>query len=238
MNKRIFLVALGIQAMALTESFADEPISEVKVTAQRDPQWAAYSKAYRVLKDIDGFTGEHDLARVYFWLQPKTPGVDMQNLRLRLLGERTNLELPVDRLGRTLVPIDEIAAREGAEFVINRPAGTFNFANVVEIKPLADGFYSVDYLKTACEQARQVFVFGNRWRLASWRARGMKCAGVKFQSVKDPSAAPELYFLDDSGGERLLPTKNAVSYIVFADWPQSGKVRAVDPALSITIGIQ
>lgn len=218
--------------------FAYQGIGKVTVSAQRDPQWSSYSKAYKALKEIEGFDAPHELAQIYFWLQPKTDDVRMTNIRLRLLGPHIDLELPVDNLGRTLVPIDEVAAREDAEFLINRSAGSFKFSNVVEIKPTADGVYPLDYLKKGCEQARQVYVYGNRWRLASLSLRGKKCIGVRFQSTSVPSVAPVVQVVDEADKAQPLPSKASTAYILFSSWPDAVKVRAADPALSVTMMIQ
>jgi hypothetical protein len=227
-------------ALAPAPGFADEPISTVTVAAQRDPQWASYSYAYRTLRAVEGFDGPHDMVQIYYWLQPKAADVTRTGLRLRLLGPRTDIELPVDALGRALVPIDEAAARDGAEFLINRSAGSFKFANVIEIKPNDEGVYPVEYLQKACEQARQVYAYTKRWSPVGWRVRGMKCTGVKFQSTQEPANPPDVYFVDASGKEQLLPAASAPYQraIKFADWPAEGRVRAPDPALSLTIAME
>lgn len=237
MKKAAFFFAVVSMAIAPL-SFAYQDIDKVMVSAQRDPQWSSYSKAYKALKEIEGFDAPHELAQLYFWLQPKRDDVRMTDIRLRLLGPHTDLELPVDNLGRTLVPIDEVAAREDAEFLINRSAGSFKFSNVVGIKPTTDGLYPLDYLKKGCEQARQVFVYGNRWRLASLSLRGKTCIGVRFQSTSAPSVAPVVQVIDESGKAQVLPSKASTTYILFANWQDAVKVRAADPALSLTMIIR
>jgi hypothetical protein len=127
--------------------------------------------------------------------------------QLTLTGKTTQLNLPLDALGRTVFPLQKAAYDENAALVLNRKGMRFVLRPQVTIAPRADGQYDVADLRTACAQALG-FV---RYVDASQRAR--QCAGVRFVFPRKGSAESSGARLRHAdGGEQALPMTSGAAF--------------------------
>lgn len=92
----------------------------VTVTSTRDPVDKSYRK---MIRGMERFEREHALApqaTLRFHLLPRTPGVNMQGITLRALGDHIAIPIPVAPDNTFTLPRNEQALREDAAVIANR----------------------------------------------------------------------------------------------------------------------
>jgi hypothetical protein len=121
-------------------------------------------------------------------------------LQLLLSGKSTQLNLPLDPLGRTVFPLQKAAYDENAALSLNRKGSGFTLRQQVSIALRPDGVYDVAELRAACAQA---LAFA-RYVDASQRSR--QCAGVRFVFPKKAEGGARLR--RPYSAEQVLPLAN------------------------------
>lgn len=232
------LLALVLVPAALPAQEA-EP-AKVYVSTPRDSEWHSYRRAYKAARFFEPYLGTRPLIQAHMQIRPLRPDLSMDGLHLELTGASTKIGIPVDPLGRAVLPMLRQAYDEDAVLRLNRQKGHYTFSGRYSIRERADGVYTSAHLRAACEQLLDAQrASGYRWRLL-----GRKCAGVKFvYRLADP--APRIVYRDTAGAERPLPVAAGqpfenetmglyqVALYRFADWPREGTVLAQTPPLAL-----
>ena len=161
----------------------------------------SYRDAYRAMVVFDKYGGPKNLLVNQLQVLPRERGSLADGLLLSLTGRSTQLNLPLDPLGRTVFPLQKAAYDENASLSLNRKGIAFTLRPQVSIAPRADGVYDVAELRSACAQALDFA----RYVDASQRSR--QCAGVRFVFAKKAEAGARLRRPD--GTEQVLPVTNA-----------------------------
>lgn len=161
----------------------------------------SYRDAYRAMVVFDKYGGPKNLLVNQLQVLPRERGSLADGLLLSLTGRSTQLNLPLDPLGRTVFPLQKAAYDENASLSLNRKGIAFTLRPQVSIAPRADGVYDVAELRSACAQALDFA----RYVDASQRSR--QCAGVRFVFAKKAEAGARLRRPD--GTEQVLPVANA-----------------------------
>lgn len=217
------------------QEVAAEP-AKVFISTPRDSEWHSYRHAYTAARFFEAYTKTRPLIQAHMQIRPLKPDLSMDGLRIELTGSTTTAVIPVDALGRAVLPMLKQAYEEDAVLRLNRQKGHYAFSGRYSIRERADGIYPGADLRAACEQLLDAQrASGYRWRLL-----GKECVGVKFvYRLSDP--APRVVHRDAAGIERLLPAStglpfesgSVVPYQVvsyrFADWPIGGTVLAQTP---------
>jgi hypothetical protein len=203
---------------------------KVIVNGERDAEWGSYRHAYKAASHFGRYTRTRPLIQAQMQIRPSKPGASLDGLVLRLVGEKTDLTIPVDAMGRADVPMLTQAYTEDAVLRLNRSKDLYYFSGRYSIKERADGVYDAAELRAACEQLIDA------QRESGYRIRllGKKCVGVKFVYASgDAQALPfqvpgkalgslpvlEMHpFEDESMG------LYKVSLYRFTDWPQQGTI--------------
>jgi hypothetical protein len=120
-----------------------------------------------------------------------------EGLQLTLAGKSTQVNLPLDPLGRTVFPLQKAAYDENASLVVNGKGAGFILRPQVSIAVRPDGLYEMADLRTACAQALDFA----RYVDASQRAR--QCAAVRFVFLKRADGGARLRRPDSP--EQALP---------------------------------
>lgn len=160
-------------------------------------EWVSYRDAYRAMVQFEKYGGPKNLLQSQLQVQSRDHAGLGEGAQLTLTGKTTQLNLPLDALGRTVFPLQKAAYDENAALVLNRKGMPFVLRPQVTIAPRADGQYDAADLRTACAQALG-FV---RYVDASQRAR--QCAGVRFVFSKKETAGVRLRHAE--GSEQRLP---------------------------------
>jgi hypothetical protein len=162
----------------------------------RADDWVSYRDAYRAMVRFEKYGGPKNLLVNQLQVVPKTRGNLGEGAQLTLAGKATQLNLPLDPLGRTVFPLQKAAYDENAALTLNRRGVVFTVQPQVSIAPRPDGQYDAAELRTACGQALAY----QRWIDAS--QGGHACAGVRFVFAKKGEAGVRLRA---DGAERTLP---------------------------------
>jgi len=161
----------------------------------------SYRDAYRAMVVFDKYGGPKNLLVNQLQVLPRERGALAEGLLLSLTGRSTQLNLPLDPLGRTVFPLQKAAYDENASLSLNRKGIAFTLRPQVSIAARADGVYDVAELRSACAQALDFA----RYVDASQRSR--QCAGVRFVFAKKAEAGARLRRPD--GTEQVLPVTTA-----------------------------
>lgn len=163
----------------------------------RDGDAVSYRDAYRAMVLFEKYGGPKNLLVSQLQVQPKERGALAEGLQLLLSGKSTQVNLPLDPLGRTVFPLQKAAYDENASLSLNRRGGAFILRPQVSIAPRPDGVYEVADLRAACVQALGFA----RYVDASQRSR--QCAGVRFVFPKKVEGGARLRRPDSP--EQALP---------------------------------
>lgn len=187
----IFLLTSAPIALAQTADDNKRP---------QDAEWMSYRDAYRTMLWFEKYGKAKNLIQLQLQVLPKDTTSSIDNLRLHIVGKKTHLDLALDALGRTSLPLLKAAYDENAELVINQKAGQAGFRFRTSIVIRSDGIYELADLRAACEQtlAYQSYV-----DYAAYR--GKRCTGVRFAfAKKDSVAMVEFKYLNQSNSLPLI----------------------------------
>jgi hypothetical protein len=182
-----------------------------------DGEWLSYRDAYRAMVVFEKYGGPKHLIQNHFQIMPRDKAASTDGLRLSLIGKSTQLNLPLDPLGRAVFPLLKSAYDENAVLLLNRKLSQFVARPRVSVLVRPDGVYEAAELRAACDQAL------NFARYADASARSLRCAGVRFGFARK-AGTPTVRLRDggdgrDGGPGPALPVSEGT---VFADDPDDG----------------
>jgi hypothetical protein len=197
-----------------------------------DGDAVSYRDAYRTMVVFEKYGGPKNLLLSQLQVLPRERGATAEGLQLLLSGKSTQLNLPLDPLGRTVFPLQKAAYDENAALILNRKGGGFTLRQQVSIALRPDGVYDMAELRAACAQA---LAFA---RYVDASQRSHQCAGVRFVFPKKAEGGARLRRPDSQ--EQLLPLAAAeaddglptVTYR-FAPGAERGQVATFNAPLAI-----
>jgi hypothetical protein len=160
-------------------------------------EWVSYRDAYRAMVQFEKYGGPKNLLQSQLQVQLRDHAGLGEGTQLTLTGKTTQLNLPLDALGRTVFPLQKAAYDENAALVLNRKGMPFVLRPQVTIAPRADGQYDATDLRTAGAPAHRIL----RYVHATHRARPR--AGGPFVFANKEQAGARLRHAE--GGEQALP---------------------------------
>lgn len=171
-------------AILLSSALQANAQSGDEVVRPRDAEWMSYRDAYRSMLWFEKYGKPKNLIQYSLQVIPKDKTANTDNLRLHLLSKSIHVDLPLDALGRTPLPLLKAAYDENAEIVLNQKTGSANFRFRISLATRADGIYEVADLRHACEQALafQSYIEPNLMQ-------GKKCVGIRLGFSKRDSIA-------------------------------------------------
>ena len=181
-------------------------------TAQvRAGEWVSYRDAYRAMVLFEKYGKPKNLLQSHLQIMPREKGGTAEGLQLTLSGFSTQLNLPLDPLGRTVFPLLKTAYDENAALVLNRKVSQYAFRSRVSLLVRPDGVYEAPELRAACEQAL------NSERHLDASLRNKHCVGVRFVFAKK-GVEPGVR-LRNGGDQGSLPVLEGAA---FGDDPEDG----------------
>lgn len=171
-SMRPFLVAMLFLLQAAGARAADE-------VALQDGEWISYRDAYKQMIRFEKYGKPKHLIQSHYQVAPKDKGASLEGVRLTLAGSSTQLNLPLDVVGRAVFPFLKSAYDDNARLVLNRKPNQYVMQQRVSIVPRADGTYEVTDLRAACEQ---VLDYLRHVGKASMQEK--RCAGVRFSFAR------------------------------------------------------
>jgi hypothetical protein len=196
-----------------------------------DGDAVSYRDAYRAMVVFEKYGGPKNLLVSQLQVLPRERGALAEGLQLSLAGRSTQVNLPLDQLGRTVFPLQKAAYDENAALMLNRRGLGFSLRPQVSIALRPDGVYDVAELRAACVQALGFA----RYVDASQRSR--QCAGVRFVFPKKAEGGARLRRPDSP--EQALPLAVGepddfpVVVYRFAAGPERGQVATFNAPLAI-----
>ena len=184
---------LAAALIPLACAAADPP--RVTITAQRDAEWGSYRHAYKAAASFEYHLSTRPLIQAHMQIRPREPGTRLEGLKIQLASESMTLDIPVDGIGRSTLPMLKKAYDEDAVLRLNRQKGHYRFSGRYSIRERDDGVYSVAQLRQACEQV----LSAQRASGSMFRLIGKKCTGVRFIYPLADSAAVEFRSADGKG---------------------------------------
>ncbi|TWI61826.1 hypothetical protein IP91_04424 [Pseudoduganella lurida] len=199
--------------------------------------WISYRDAYRTMVAFAKYGAAKSFLQMHYQVAPNDPEQPLDGVRLTLSGRSTQLNLPLDVTGRTVLPLLKAAYDENAMLVLNRRVSAFTFGPRLSIVARVDGIYEGTDLRAACDQALQYM----RYVDASYQGR--HCAGVRFAFV--PASEAEVRIRDPLRDATLPPMEGAafegdanaafrVMLYRFAEWPERALVISQNVPVAIT----
>jgi hypothetical protein len=195
----------------LTLTFAHHALAQSagELVRSKDAEWMSYRDAYKTMLWFEKYSKAKNLIQLQLQIVPTDKSLPIDQLKLQILGKTTHLDLPLDALGRTSLPLLKAAYDENAELVINQKEGQVAFRFRTSINLRADGIYELADLRAACEQT-----LGYQSYIGPFAFRGKRCVGVRFAfAKKDTGANVEFKYLTQS--TNLALTENT------GLWPDS-----------------
>lgn len=236
MNRRTLLTLALLGARA---AHAGEDIPVVYVPAPADAEWHSYRHAYKAASFFAPYVATRPLIQAHLQIRPLAQDAPMEGLRIQLQGATTQLDIPVDALGRATLPMLKQAFDEDAVLRLNRRKGYYAFSGRYSIRTREDGRYSLALLREACEQLISA------QRASGYRLRllGKECKGIKFIFAPgDAAAGVELRHAGASqriAAQPGLPFENRsmgpyqVATVRLADWPAQAEAVPLPGLLGI-----
>ncbi len=174
--------------------------------------WMSYRDAYKSMLWFEKYGKPKHLIQLQLQVIPKDRAITADNLRLHIFGKFTHIDLKLDELGRTVLPLLKSAYDDNAELVVNQKTGQTAFRFRTTISPRTDGIYELADLRAGCEQ-----VLAYQSYIDASANRGKRCVGVRFVfSKKDNGAIVEFKYLSQNSTLPILDNATA--------WPESAPV--------------
>jgi hypothetical protein len=164
----IALTSLAGPALASAQQAQSGPPQTVTVTSTRDPVDKSYRK---MISGMERFQREHALAPqavLRFHLLPRTPGVDMRGITLRVLGDHIAVPVQVAEDNTFVLPRNEQALREDAAVIANRKTTSMTWRAQVITPGLPPGTRRLGDLRLECLVGMEAGLVSNSSPLFGW----------------------------------------------------------------------
>jgi len=163
-----FLAALAAAIVTPAAFAQDQPVATVNVTSTRDPVDKSYRK---MIKGMERFEREHryaPAASLRFHLLPRTPGVKMTGITLRVAGDTVSVPVPVAPDNSFVLPRNEQALREDAAVLANRKTTSMTWRALIETPGLPPGTRRLGDLRLECRVGVEAGLVSNSSPLFGW----------------------------------------------------------------------
>lgn len=163
------LLALGCAGQfASAQSTQPAPVPTITVQSTRDPVDKSYRK---MLKGMDRFERDHAFApqsNLRFRLLPRQPGIDMQGVTLKIVGDTITIPVPLAPDNSFAPPRNEQALREDAALVANRKATSMSWRALVVTPGLPEGTRRLGDLRLECRAGMDSGLISNDPQIIAW----------------------------------------------------------------------
>lgn len=151
------LLLLPLAAFAEEASQAESEAATEKLVVQgvRDPAIMPYAEAYKFFSQIDRVA--HDKVHMRMQVKSADKSVKTSDIRIRLVGDNTDIAVPLGEEGDIVVPRSETALADKAEFVTNQKKDSLQVHMTLTPKlPVGDRISYADALASADQVKRMM----------------------------------------------------------------------------------
>lgn len=148
------LTAVAQTAEEQSSANAPEPADKIVVKGIRDPAIMPYADAYTFFTQVDRV--EHDKVQMRMQVRSADKKVKASDIRIRLVGDNTDIAVPLGKEGDIDVPRSEAALADKAEFVTNQKKGSLEVHLTLSPKlPIAEQLAYADMVGSG-DQAKRL----------------------------------------------------------------------------------
>lgn len=131
---------------------AEQAIQTISIRDTKDPEFKSYR---RMLSGLDAFEQHRQLAPSSlprFILRPQQPDSEVSDVRLRIAGNETSIDVPVAADGTFSLPRHQLlASDENAELILNRKKGLFRWRPDIRTPGVQSNARRLGDLRLKCE---------------------------------------------------------------------------------------
>jgi len=142
------LICLSGTALAQENT---EPVQQVAVSGTKDPDWKSYRKMLDGLNAFDKYHALAPQADLRFILRPQKPDLSISDLKLRIVGDSANIDVPIAADYTFALPRDDAAAKDDADLRLNSKKGLFRWRPDIHTAGLPAGTRRLGDLRLECE---------------------------------------------------------------------------------------
>jgi pimeloyl-ACP methyl ester carboxylesterase len=126
------------------------PMEEVVVESLRHPEARSYARLVQGARIFDQYRQLAPRASLRFRVFPRKAGVDMHNLKVRIVSNSVSIPLELDDELRFELPIDQTAVKENADLIYNRRDGSLGWRTDVRTPGLPENARRLGDLRLEC----------------------------------------------------------------------------------------
>jgi len=185
------LLLLAASVVSATGA-AQEPVAKVNVSTTRDPVDKSYRK---MIQGMERFEREHALAPnapLRFQLLPRTPGLKMEGITLRVAGDTVSVPVPIALDNSFVLPRNEQALREDAAVLANRKTTSMTWRALIRTPGLPPGTRRLGDLRLECRVGTEAGLVSNNSQLFAWLSNALLSA----EQVCNSPSGNYLFFAD------------------------------------------
>ena len=159
--------AAGVAQQSTPQS-SPSPVARVNVTSTRDPVDKSYRK---MIQGMERFERERALApnaSLRFRLLPRTPGVNLEGITLRVAGDTVTVPVPVAPDHSFVLPRNEQALREDAAVLANRKTTSMTWRAAINTPGWPPGTRRLGDLRLECRVGVEAGLVSNSSPLFGW----------------------------------------------------------------------
>jgi hypothetical protein len=148
------IVVTASHAAAPAKKSADgdtqPPMDTVVVESLRHPEDRSYARVVQGTRIFEQYRQLAPKASLRFKVYPRKAGVDMHDLRLRIVSRSVRIPLELDDDLSFEVPVDETALRENADLIYNRADGSLGWRTDVRTPGIPPSMRRLGDLRLEC----------------------------------------------------------------------------------------
>lgn len=130
---------------------ASEDISQVKVSALKDPELRSYAQLYKGLKVYSEKQNLAPDSELFFILIPKSKSANLRDLKMRLASDESSIDIPIDASGQFKLPMLETKSDDEYDLILNMPKGQFLIRPYVKSANLPEDSKRVGDFRLECQ---------------------------------------------------------------------------------------
>lgn len=173
MRQRILFIALALSVLSYASAQQSPPVPAptVHVSTTRDPVDKSYR---RMIKGMERFERERALApaaTLRFRVLPRTPGTNMDGIRLRVAGDSITIPITIAPDNSFTLPRDATALREDAAVLANRKTSSMTWRAWVQTPGLPPGTRRLGDLRLECRVGMDAGLISETAPMFAWLGR-------------------------------------------------------------------
>ncbi len=146
-----FSSATAEQNSDTADSSPGAQVQTVAVAGTKDPDWKPYRKMLDGLDAFDKYRELAPTAPLKFVLRPQKEHLSIVDLKLRIVGDNSNIEVPIADDSTFSIPRDASAAKDDADLRLNSKKGLYRWRPDIHTPGVPPDARRLGDLRLECE---------------------------------------------------------------------------------------